>query len=381
VKAAIMTAWTYQAGSAAKKERLLSETARRSFLRLIDMMTDRGGFALEQLRRDVNRQTSEVRALFEAGLLRHPNAEQGDRIELSPTGLQLCEDVFLSELFRARPNARTHRVGRHMQTAFFRELGDELHPHSPGDPLDGVDLTATLANAYQRGQPLDLDEEDIVVRSSPSEGRCATVLLLDLSGSMTQHGKFALARRASLALRSLVRRRFPGDELVIAGFATQAEWLDGARLIELQPRDVGLFDPRCSEYRLPISAKDLPQHFTNIQAGLRLARRWLLRKQHLIRRILLITDGEPTAHYENDEIVLCYPSTGKTLQQTLGEGRRCATEEIQLSILGLTGERTPEGLKDFVHRLARAGRGVAVCCTPAQMGSELLHRFVQTRKP
>jgi uncharacterized protein with von Willebrand factor type A (vWA) domain len=95
--------------------------------------------------------------------------------------------------------------------------------------------------------------------------------------------------------------------------------------------------------------------------------------------VLLITDGEPTAHVEGDELVLAYPPTEATFRHTLAEARRCAAERVSLGVFGLVGEFSPPGLEAFVKRLAEAGRGHPVCCSPRRLAAGLVDRFLRTR--
>lgn len=369
-----MATFTYQAGGRSSG-RPPRPVAREALDRLLDGLIDKGRYALRQLQPQAAAPGTEVRALLEAGYLR---LTPGGELELTPAAVRVSEEVMLAELLRASGPSLT---GRHPRAGagIGAEAGDESRPHRPGDPLDHLDLSGTLGNALARGLPLHLRDEDVVVRPAASAGRCGTILLLDQSGSMARHGKFSAARRAALALRAMVRRRFPGDELFTAGFASRAERLDGRALLEATPRDVGLYDPRQREYRLPLDAAQVPEHFTNLQAALRLARRVLRGKGYLARQALLITDGEPTAHLEGDQLVLSYPPTEETLRGTMEEARRCAAEGITLSVLGLVGASSPPNLRLFVERLARAGRGVALCCPLRGLGPELIDRFLRAR--
>ena len=347
-----------------------------AFDRLLDNLVEQGGFALRQLEREQSRQSREVRSLLDAGLL---DQTPDGRLQVTPEALRLAEERLLIDLLRRGGSGTA--FGKHQAGAApdFAEAGDEPRPHEPGDPLAMVDVGETIRRALERGTPLGLREEDVVVRPALASGRCSTVILLDLSGSMARYGKFAAARRAALALRALVRQRFPGDELYCVGFATRAEPLPGTALLEARPRDVGLFDPRRAEQRIAASAPEVPGHFTNIQAGLRLARRRLRAGANLGKQVFLITDGEPTAHLDGDDLVLAYPPTEATARHTLLEAARCAREGIAVHVFGLVGEFSAPGLRTFVDQLARAGRGGSACCSPRQLGTRLLHSFTRSR--
>ena len=344
------------------------------FERLLDQLLDQGRYALAQLEREASRGSQPVGVLVEAGYLR-PRPEGG--LALTPVALAASEERLLRELFGARSTVgggRHERGGRGSGPV----AGDEPRPHVPGEPLDHLDLPATLRNTLDRGLPLAPRSEDLVVRPDDSGGRCSSVLLLDLSGSMARQGKFPAARRAALALRGLVRRHFPGDELMVAGFASRAELLPGQKLLLARPHDVGLFDPRQACLRAARDDSGVPAHFTNIQAGLRLARTWLRGRGGQGRQILLIGDGEPTAHFEGDELVLAFPATQATIYHTLKEARLCAREGITLGVFALGEAFAPGGLAPFVRRLALAGRGTAVCCPPGLLARHLARQLLDT---
>ncbi len=351
------------------------QSVREVFARLLDQLIDQGRFALRQLQSEAAQSSSEVRALFDAGYLRLD--EQG-QVSLTGLALRASEERMFAELFRSRDAARS---GRHelLRTGVGPEPGDEVQPYQPGAPLDHVELQETLRQSLRRGLPLALRESDLRVRPGPSTGRSACVLLIDQSGSMARHGKFAAARRAALALRSLIRNCFPGDVLFTAGFASRAWVLADHQLLYVTPCSVGLFDSPERSLRVADDAEDVPQHFTNLQAGLRLARRLLRHQTYTAKQILLLTDGEPTAHVEGQELVLAYPPTEATYRHTLVEARCCARERIALSVVGLVSEFAAPGLEAFVHQLAQAGRGHSVCCSPRTLAVGLVDRFLNSR--
>ena len=370
-----MSLVTYCAGSASAA-RPLGDRRAEAFDRLLDNLVEQGGFALRLLEREPYGASREVCSLLDLGLL---SQSADGRLQVTPEALRLGEERMLVELLRRGGAGFTQGKHHDGRVADFAEAGDEPRVHEPGDPLVLIDPGETLRRALGRGTPIRLCEDDLVVTPALASGRCATVILLDLSGSKARYGKFAAARRAALALRALVRRRFPSDELSSAGFATRAEPLPGTALLEARPRDVGLFDPRRAEMRVAADAPEIPGHFTNIQDGLRFARRQLRAKPNFGKQVFLVTDGEPTAHLEGGDLVLAYPPTEATARHTLLEAAQCAREGIAVHVFGLVGEFSPPGLGLFVGQLARVGRGQAVCCSPRQLGSRLLHSFTRSR--
>ena len=124
----------------------------------------------------------------------------------------------------------------------------------------------------------------------------------------------------------------------------------------------------------------LPEHFTNIQAGLQFARRVLQKEPAQNRQIICVTDGEPTAHVEGRNLVLIYPPSDRTAAATLEEARRCAEAGIRISTLALVEDYFYLGLKNFVDQMARHSRGLAVYCNAGELGGYVLDSFVQGRR-
>jgi Ca-activated chloride channel homolog len=379
-----MTAFTY----AKPQPRLHGRPAEALFERLVDNLLDQGSLALRPLRSGVNapgERSAQMRLLLDEGYLRLANGATD--LGVGPRGVAACEARALLELlgpvggvFGASRTESTRRT-----PGAQGEPGEFSRPLLPGEPLDHIDLHATLRNALTRAGmalPLPIHPDDIEVRPPEPSGRRATVVLLDRSASMDQYGKFAAARRTALALRTLVQRRFPDDTLRIAGFATRVHELTGPALLEVGPVPVGLVEKR-ARARAPAAdafsgrSVTIPEHFTNIHAALRWARLALRREAIGSRQIVLITDGEPTAHLEGGELVLEYPAGEASVMHTLTEARRCAAEGIALSVYALLTDRSSDGLRAFVADLARAGRGTAVCCPAGGLGSRVLLRFLR----
>src|SRR5690606_13573455 len=202
-------------------------------------------------------------------------------------------------------------------------------------------------------------EEDLVVHDSQYQTTCATVVLVDMSGSMMRYGKFGAAKRVALALQALVRSRYPGDWLQIVGFYSYASPLSERELLHAAPKPVSIYDSRV-HLRIDLDRPPafVPEHFTNIHAGLQFARRMLRRQPAQNKQIITITDGEPTAHVEGREVVLIYPPAEKTARLTLAEVKRCANEGIHLSSFALIEDYFYLGLVNFVEKMAAVSGGV-----------------------
>ena len=309
--------------------------------------------------------------------------DKDGRFFVTPKGIKRVENKALEELFNI---TRKDQIGKHETE--FRGTGQTLHeeskPYEFGDPVSNLNMHETLKNALYRqggGSPVRIAEDDLVVHDTEYQTACATVVLLDMSGSMMRYGKFAQAKRVALALQSLVRGKYQGDYLQVVGFYTYASPLSERELLYSAPKPVSIYDSRV---RLRINLDHppafVPEHFTNIQAGLQFARRLLKRQPAQNKQIITITDGEPTAHIEGRDVLLIYPPAQKTRQITLSEVRRCAGEGIHLSSFALIEDYFYLGLVNFVEQMAQVSGGIAAYCNADDLGNVIIDSFVQGRR-
>ena len=270
---------------------------------------------------------------------------------------------MLDELF-----ARLQRdaFGGHRQDASGRggEREEVPKPLEFGDPFH-LDLRGTLGNAMRReenapaaraGRPIALRPDDFEVFRTERTTSAATVLLVDMSRSMLLRGCFLAAKRVAIALDTLIRTQYPRDHLSIVGFAYYAR--------ELRPEALAELSWHGYEYG------------TNLQHGLLLARRILARQHAANKEIVVITDGEPTAHFENGQVEFAYPPTRRTIQETLREVVRCTKDGITINTFML--ERTP-ALTDFIGLVTELNRGRAFYAEPERLGEYVLVDFVRRR--
>ena len=154
-------------------------------------------------------------------------------------------------------------------------------PYVYGDSLANLNLHETLKNAYVRqggGVPIRLSHEDYVVHETEYQTRCATVVLIDMSGSMGRYGKYYTTKKVALALQAMVRAQYPQDAIQMIGFYTFASPMTERQLLNSAPKPVSMYDSRVHlRFDLDKPPPRVPQHFTNIHAGLRLARSLLTR--------------------------------------------------------------------------------------------------------
>ena len=163
----------------------------------------------------------------------------------------------------------------------------------------------------------------------------------------------------------------------MVGFYTYANVMTERQLLNSAPKPVSMFDSKIHlRFSLDDPPKRVPQHFTNIHAGLRLARSLLMRSGAANKQIIVITDGEPTAHIEGREVVLIYPPAEKTATHTLAEVKKCAASGIRVSSFALIEDYFYLGLVNFVEEMARVSRGVAAYCSSEDLGKYVFDSFV-----
>lgn len=227
-----------------------------------------------------------------------------------------------------------------------------------GDTME-IDVHGTLMNAVRRrgpGPPLSVAADDFEVYSTEEARRSSAVLVLDLSRSMPRRGCFVAAKKVAIALDTLIRTRFPRDDLAVVGFSHVAR--------DIAPGEIHLASWR--DYA----------HGTNMQHALSMARRRLGRHRTGNRQIILITDGEPTAHFEEERLRVTYPTSASTVEETLREVRRCSQEGIIINTFMLA---RGHGLIDFVSRIVELNHGRAFFTTPERLGEYVLLDYMRSR--
>ena len=202
-----------------------------------------------------------------------------------------------------------------------------------------------------------LSPRDFEVYRTEYTTRSATVLMVDMSRSMLYNGCFNAAKRVALALDSLIRGKYPRDHLSIIGFSYLAQ--------EIKPGDLPSID--WNEYN----------YGTNMQHGFQLARQILGRQKGGNRQIIVITDGEPTAHFDNGHVRFSYPPTPRTFQETLREVIRCTRDGITINTFML--ERSPY-MVQFVNDLMRINTGRVFVATPDRLGEYILVDYVANKR-
>jgi uncharacterized protein with von Willebrand factor type A (vWA) domain len=310
--------------------------------------------ALQQQIQDFLREAAERQGL----------QERNGRFELTPQAYRIFQGKLLERLFSELAPSRT---GRHQDARIVGEGAVELQatkPYEFGDSIANLDIPGSFINALVRngpGSPVRLNQDDLEIHRTRNSPKCATVVLMDMSGSMRYEGQYINVKRMALALEGLIRREYPGDALHFIELYSFAKQVERGRLIELMPKPVTVYDPivrlRADMSRDDVSEHQVPPHFTNIQHGLATARRMLATQDTPNRQIVLITDGLPTAHFEGQMLYLLYPPDPRTENATLREGQLCRREGITINLFLLPSWSQSEEDVRFAYRLAESTKG------------------------
>jgi uncharacterized protein with von Willebrand factor type A (vWA) domain len=308
----------------------------------------------EEARRDLERLQEIARKLEEAGYLER----EGGELTLTARAIRKIADKALRDIFARLKRDRFGGHAMHRRGAGGDQT-DESKPYEFGDPFL-LDLRETVMNAVERrgpGTPVRLTPDDFAVVRTELRTQAATVVMLDMSRSMLNNGYFLPAKKVALALSALIRGQFPRDALYIVGFSLYAREFTAAQLPTLS----------WSEWNMG----------TNMHAGFMLSRKLLARHTGGNKQVLMVTDGEPTAHMEGDEADFSYPPTRRTVEETLKEVQRCTREHITINTFML--ERS-SWLMSFVEQMTRINRGRAFYATPDRLGEYLVVDYVSARR-
>lgn len=312
-----------------------------------DLLGDDAARSLEQL-------SKLAKQLEEAGLIQNKEG----RLELTPRGLRRIGDNALDDLFS---KLAKDKLGRHelSSTGVGHERTYETKAYEWGDPFN-LHIGRTVHNAVSRGgsgTPVRLTPEDFEIERTETVVRSATVLMLDLSLSMPMRDNFLPAKKVAMALHALISGQFPQDYLGLVGFSKVAHVLTPAQLPEVSwDYDYG----------------------TNMQHGLQLARQ-LLSRQSGTKQIIMITDGEPTAHFEPGmaQPYFNYPPVQETVDATVREVIRCTKDDIRINTFMLDATQY---LKTFIEKITRMNGGRAFFTTPETLGDYVLVDFVEHKR-
>jgi uncharacterized protein with von Willebrand factor type A (vWA) domain len=341
-----------QLGDMDRLEQMMTGATNPGALAEVDI-TRAGELLGEDAAKSLDQLAKLARQLIDAGLM---DQKEG-RLELTPRGLRKIGQNALSDLFS---KLIKDRMGRHVvdRVGIGHERTFDTKPYEWGDPFN-LSIERTVRNAVTRsgaGTPVRLTAEDFEIDRTESLTSTATVLAVDLSLSMPMRGNFLAAKKVAMALHSLITTQFPRDYLGLVGFGELAR--------ELRPE------------QLPEVSWDYT-YGTNMQHALALARRMLAR-QTGTKQVIMITDGEPTAHImPGGEPFFSYPPAPETIRVTLSEVVRATREGIRINTFMLDASGY---LRNFVERLTQLNRGRAFFTTPETLGDYVLVDFLDQKR-
>ncbi|HEU4888522.1 MAG TPA: VWA domain-containing protein [Thermoanaerobaculia bacterium] len=232
--------------------------------------------------------------------------------------------------------------------------------HFGDDPMS-IDSSRTLQNVMKHTDPGDdirIHEDDLEVFETEHLSSCATVVMIDISHSMILYGEDRItpAKKVALALTELILTKYPKDAI-----------------------DVLLFGDEATE--VPISEIPYVQvgpYHTNTKAGLELAQRILRRRKHANKQIFMITDGKPSALYENGRLYTnSFGLDMKIVNRTLEEADRCRRANIPITTFMLATDPT---LVNFVDQLSKINRGRAFYASADRLGEYILADYIRNRR-
>src|SRR6516225_2108283 len=309
----------------------------------------------EDSAKDLERLKELAKKLEEAGYLER----KGDRLELTARAIRKLGDKALKDIFAT---LKRDRFGRHNieRRGAGGDPTDEAKRYEFGDPFL-LDLKKTVMNAVERngaGTPVRLSPDDFEVLRTELSTQASTVVMLDMSRSMINNGYFLPAKKVALALTALIRGQFPRDSLYILGFSLLAREFKAEDLPKLM----------YSEWNIG----------TNMHHGFQVSRRLLGRQKGGNKQIIMITDGEPTAHMmENGQPDFQYPPTRETFVETLKEVQRCTREGITINTFMLEQSQM---LTQFIDQLSRINKGRAFFASPDRLGEYILVDYVRNKR-
>jgi uncharacterized protein with von Willebrand factor type A (vWA) domain len=302
---------------------------------------------------EMKRMRDLTKMLEEAGYIRKKRGQY----ELTPRGMRKIGEKALNTVFAS---LKKDRSGSHFikQRGSGGERIDETKLYEFGDDFD-LHLQKTLTNAILRKPqvPVKLEVKDFEVFQQEQATRSATVIMLDMSLSMRMGGNFEAAKIVSIALNSLITGKFPKDSLYILGFSAVARRLTPEQLTYIRWDD---FTP-----------------YTNMQHGFMTARKILSKERAANKQVIMISDGQPTAHIEAGQIVFNLPTTQRCVDVTLREVNNCTRAGIVINVFMLPSR---DIFNMFVDRMARLNRGRVFFTEPGDLGKYIIVDYINNKR-
>jgi uncharacterized protein with von Willebrand factor type A (vWA) domain len=312
--------------------------------------------------RDLNRLKQIEKLLEESGIV----IRNRGQLQLTARGARKLGERALVKVFE---HLQRERAGSHdsREPGGVAEPTGATRPWTFGDTGE-IAVQKTVFNAVLRSASgtdaasgLRLEPDDFELVEAETRTRTATALLLDLSYSMPLRGHWVPAKRMALALHALIQSKYPQDYLYLIGFSNLARRLDPLELTS----DGGIE----------------PVYGTNMQHAFLLARRLLTEHANATKQVIMVTDGEPTAHLVNTrygpDYYFYWPPTQQTIQKTLAEAVRLSSAGVTLNLFML--EDSP-GLVKFMHRVAHLTGGRVFQMSGRELGHFIIRDYVRHRR-
>ena len=336
---------------------------------------------LEEMRRQIENFMREQAE--RQGLERDPETGQ---FRLTPQAYKIFQGRLLTRIFSELQESRTGRHEGDVVGEGAVEL-QQTRPYEFGDSVANMDMPQTIINALLRSgdeRPIRLRGDDIVVHKTRNHPRCATTVVMDMSGSMRYDGQYMNVKRMAIALQGLIQSEYPGDFLRFIEMYTFAKVRTPGEIIELMPKPVTIHDPWVrlwADLSDPdISETQIHPHFTNIQHALQLSRQNLATADTPNKQIVLITDGLPTAHFEGEKLYMLYPPDPKTEEATMREAMKCQREGITINIFLIPSWSQSREDIQFAQRLAQTTSGRVFFTSGDNLDRFVLWDYVQNRR-
>lgn len=295
-----------------------------------------------------------LEVLEKAGYIR----KKGNGYELTPRGTRKIGQRALAEIYS---QLKKDSFGKHeiKESGSGGDRTDTTKKYEFGDPFY-LDIQKTIMNSmYREGPsvPARLHPDDFEVSRTELLTQTTTVIMLDLSWSMALRGSFQAAKKVALALNNLISSQFQRDSLYIIGFSAYARELKADQL--------------------PYVRWDESVLGTNMHHALMIAQSLLAKHSVGTRQIIMISDGEPTAHLERGRSYFAYPPSPITIRETLKEVKRCTQKGITINTFMLDRNYY---LKEFVNQVAKINKGRVFYTTPDKLGEYILVDYVAQKK-
>ncbi|MEU5868975.1 MULTISPECIES: vWA domain-containing protein [unclassified Nonomuraea] len=287
------------------------------------------------------------------------------KLELTPKAVRRLGETALRRVFSSLDAGRRGDHDQH-DAGSAGELTGSTRPWRFGDEQP-IDVVRTLVNGVRSGgvatAPQDgrarvrLSVDDFEVSETERRSAAAVCLLVDLSYSMALRGTWAAAKQTALALQALVASKFPQDAVQIIGFSNYAR--------VLQPDELAGLD------------WDMVQG-TNLHHALLIAGRHLDRHPDFEPVVLVVTDGEPTAHLmRNGRSAFEWPPSHETLELTLSEVDKMTRRRATINVFMLAAD---DRLKEFVDEVARRNGGRVFSPSADRLGEYVVSDFLRLRR-